>query len=123
MSKQAFDILEQITIVVFFGVMGITPLIILVLGIINFRRDSLRQAKSALQALGALGIWAVLTLSVFMIFIMTVFSYPAHNSQSNQVKVNAITTVGTLIYTLAGAALIYWTKRQTKRMPPMGFSC
>jgi phage-related holin len=123
LSKQALNILEQITAVVFFGAMGITPLVILVLGIINYRRDSLRQAKSALQALGALGIWAGLTSAVFMIFIMTVFSYPAHNSHSNQVKVNVITTVGTLIYTLAGAALIYWTKRQTRRMPPMGFSC
>jgi len=103
--------------------MGVTPLVILVLGVLNFRRDKMRQAKSALQALGALAIWGFLTYVVVLIFIMTVYSYPVNASHDNDLKANAIYFGGCFIYFLAGGALIYWTKRQKRRMPAMGLSC
>ena len=123
MLKQANQLLGQIVGVVFFAVMCITPLVVLVLGFLNYRRDRLRQAKRALQALGALAIWAVLTFVLIMIFIMTVFSYPAHVSQANEFTANAIFTMGSFFYSVVGAVLIIWTKRQTRRMPGMGVSC
>jgi uncharacterized membrane protein len=121
--KQANQLLGQIDEVVFFAAMGITPLVILVLGIVNFRRDRLHQAKSALQALAAMVIWACLTFTLIMIFIMVTFRFPAYVSQANELKGTAIFIVGSLIYVVAGGALIYWTKRQTKPWPAAGVSC
>jgi Na+/H+ antiporter NhaC len=123
MSRQVNDILGQILLVAFFAVMVITPLVILVLGIVNCRRDKMRQVKSVLQLLGALAIWIFLTFVIVMIFFMTVFSYPVNSSRSNELIANSIYFGGSFVYFLVGVVLIYWTKRQTKRMPAMGVFC
>jgi hypothetical protein len=120
---QLTDILGQILLVLFFAVMVITPLVILVLGIVNFRRDKLRQGVIILQAVAALAIWAILSFVIVMIFFMTVFEYPAYRSQADNLKSMAIFVLGGLFYFLVAGVLIYWTKRQTKRMPGMGISC
>jgi magnesium-transporting ATPase (P-type) len=117
------DILGQVLIVLFFAVMAITPLIILVLGIVNFRRDRLHQGVIVLQAVAALVVWIILSFAIVMIFFMTVFEYPAYKSHSNELIGTAIYVGGSLIYLLVSAVLIFWTKRQTKRMPAMGLSC
>jgi hypothetical protein len=117
------DILGQIHVVAFFAVMGITPLAILLLGILNFTRDRSRRTTIVLQALAALGIWTTLTITIITIFFMTVFEYPAYRSQADELKSNVIFVGGSLIYFLFGGLLIFWTKRQTKRMPGMGVSC
>jgi hypothetical protein len=103
--------------------MGITPLVILVLGIVNLRRDKLHQGVIILQAVAALAVWTILSFALVMIFFMTVFEYPAYKSQSNEVISTAIFVGGCLIYFLVSAVLIYWTRLQTKRMPAMGVSC
>jgi hypothetical protein len=117
------DILGQILILAFFTVMVITPLIILVLAIVNVRRDTMRQGKSILQAVGALVIWVCLSFVIVMIFFMTVFSYPVNESSSNEMKANAIYIGGTVFYFIVSGTLIFWTKSQTKRMPALGLSC
>lgn len=123
MSRQVSDIIGQILFVLFFAVMGITPLVILVLGIVNLRRDKLHQGVIILQAVAALAVWAILSFALVMIFFMTAFEYPAYKSQSNETISSAIIVGGILIYFLVSGVLIYWTKRQTKRMPAMGLSC
>jgi hypothetical protein len=123
LSRQVTDILGQILFVVFFAVMVIIPLVILVLGIVNLRRNKLHQGVIVLQAVAALAVWTILSFALVMIFFMTVFEYPAYKSQSNEVISTAIFVGGSLIYFLVGGVLIFWTKRQTKRMPPMGLSC
>jgi hypothetical protein len=117
------DILGQILLVLFFAVMVITPLVILVLGIVNFRRDKLHQGVIVLQAVAALAVWIILSFTIVMIFFMTVFEYPAYKSKSNEVIGTAIYVGGCLIYFLVSAVLIFWTRRQTTRMPAMGVSC
>jgi hypothetical protein len=117
------NFLGPILVVVFFAVMVLTPLIILVLGIMNFRSDSLRQTRNALQALAAIVIWSVLTFIIVMICFMTVFQFPAYKSQSDEIISTAIFFGGGLIYILVGGVLIYWTRRQKRRMPGMGVSC
>jgi len=107
----------------FFGVMVITPLVILVLGIVNFTRDKLRQGLIILQAAAALAVWIILSFVIVMVFFMTVFEYPAYRSQSDNLKSTVIFAAGGLLYFLVSAVLIYWTKRQTRRMPGMGVSC
>jgi hypothetical protein len=121
--RHANDILGQILLVAFFAIMVITPLIILVLAIVNVQRDSMRLGKSILQAVGALGIWICLSFVIVMIFFMTVFSYPVNASPSNEMKANAIYIGGTFVYFVVSGALIFWTRSQTKRMPAMGLSC
>lgn len=123
MSRQVTDILGQIQAVLFFAVMVITPLVILVLGIVNLRRDKLHQGVIVLQAVAALAVWTILSFALVMIFFMTVFEYPAYKSHANEVKSTAIFVGGSLIYFLVSGVLIYWTKRQTKRLPAMGLSC
>ena len=123
MSKQAADILGQIFTALFFGVMVITPLVILVLGIVNLTRDKLRQGVIILQAVAALAVWTILSFTIVMIFFMTVFQFPAYRSQSDNMKSNVIFGVGGFVYFLVAGVLIFWTKRQTKRMPGMGISC
>ncbi len=123
MLRNVNDILGQILFLAFFAIMVITPLIILVLAIINVRRDALRQGKSILQAVGALAIWICLSFAIVMIFFMTVFSYPVTSSPSNEMKANVIYIAGTLVYFIVGGVLIFWTKSQTRRMPAMGLSC
>jgi hypothetical protein len=121
--RHANDILGQILVIAFFAIMVITPLIILVLAIVNLRRDTPRQGKTILQAVSAVVIWACLSFVIVMIFFMTVFSHPGTGSPSYEMKANAIYIGGTFIYFIVSGALIYWTKSQTKRMPPMGLSC
>jgi len=123
MSRQVNDILGQILLLAFVAVMVITPLAILVLGIINFRRNKMRQVKSVLQALGALAVWVFLSFVIMMIFFMTVFSYPVNSSRANEWSANIIYFGCSVIYFLVGGVLIVWTKSQTKRMPAMGISC
>jgi len=123
LSRQLTDILGQISVILFFAVMVITPLVILVLGIVNFRRDKLHQGVIVLQAVAALAVWIILSFVIVMIFFMTVFEYPAYRSQADNLKSTVIFTGGGLFYFLVSAVLIFWTKRQTKRMPGMGISC
>ncbi len=123
MSRQVTDVLGQIFLVLFFAVMVITPLVILVLGIVNFRRNKLRQGVIVLQAVAALAVWTILSFATVMIFFMTVFQYPAYRSQADNLKSTAIFVVGGLLYFLVSGVLIFWTRRQTKRMPGMGISC
>jgi hypothetical protein len=123
LSRQLSDILGQISVFLFFAVMVITPLVILVLGIVNFTRDRLRQGVIILQAAAALAVWIILSFVIVMVFFMTVFEYPAYRSQSDNLKSTVIFTAGGLCYFLVSAVLIYWTKRQTRRMPGMGVSC
>lgn len=122
MSRQVSDIIGQILVVLFFAVMVVTPLVILFLGIVNFRRDKLHQGVIILQAVAALAVWIILTFAIVMIFFMTVFQYPAYKSHSNEVFSNIIFVGGTLIYFLVSGVLIFWTKLQTKRMPALGVS-
>ena len=123
MSRQISDILGQISVFLFFGIMVITPLVILALGIVNFTRDKLRQGVIILQAVAALAIWIILSFVIVMIFFMTVFEYPAYRSKSDNLKSTVIFTAGGLLYFLVSAVLIFWTRRQTRRMPGMGVSC
>jgi hypothetical protein len=113
-----YDVFSQVMVLLFFAVMVITPLVILVLGIVNLTRDKLHQGVIILQAVAALAVWTILSLVIFMIFIMVTFEPP-----KNKVLSEAIYTGGILIYFLVSAVLIFWTKRMTKRMPPMGLSC
>ena len=123
MLRHANDILGQILVLLFFAVMVITPLVILVLGIVNLTRDKLHQGVMVLQAVAALAVWTILSIATVTIFIMITFEPPKYNSQPNQVLSNAIFVGGILIYFLVSAVLIFWTKRQTKRMPGLGVSC
>jgi cytosine/uracil/thiamine/allantoin permease len=123
LSKQLTETLGLICFVLFFAVMAITPLVILVLGIVNFRRDKMRQGVIILQAVAALAIWTILSFATLMIFFMTIFQFPAYRSQSDNLKSTAIFVVGGFFYFLVAGVLIFWTKRQTKRMPAMGLSC
>jgi len=70
------DILGQILVLLFFAVMVITPLVILVQGIVNLRRDKLHQGVTVLQAVAALAIWTILSISTVTIFIMITFEPP-----------------------------------------------
>jgi hypothetical protein len=121
--RHVSDIVGQILVLLFFAVMVITPLVILVLGIVNFRRDQLHQGVMVLQAAAALAVWTILSIATFMIFIMITFEPPKYNSHPSEALSNAIFIGGILIYFLVSAVLIFWTKRQTRRMPGMGVSC
>jgi hypothetical protein len=121
-SHQVNEILGQILLIVFFAVAGAMPLVILALSILNFSRYAPRRTAITLKALAALAIWACLTFILVMVFIMVVFQFPAYKSQANETTGTVIFTVGTLIYALAGAALIYWMKRQSKRSPVVAAS-
>jgi hypothetical protein len=123
LPRQISDILGQILLIVFFAVMVITPLAIVVLGIVNLTREKLRQGVIILQAVASLVVWIILTFALIMIFFMSVFQYPAYKSQANEVISTAIFVGGSLIYFLVSAVLIFWTRRQTRRMPAMGVSC
>ena len=123
MPGRIYDVFGQVLVLLFFAVMVITPLVILVLGIVNLTRDKLHQAVIILQAIAALAVWTILSFVIVMIFFMTVFEYPAYRSQSDNLKSTVIFTAGGLLYFLVSAVLIFWTKRQTKRMPGMGVSC
>src|SRR5258708_3121520 len=117
------DILGQISVFLFLAVMVITPLVILVLGIVNFRRDKLRQGVIVLQAVAALAAGTILSFLIVMIFFMIVFESPAYRAQSDYLENTVMFAVGGLFYFLVSAVLIFWTKSQTKRMPGIGISC
>src|ERR1700730_18449023 len=123
LSRQVTDILGQIQVILFFAVMLIPPLVILVLGIVNLRRDKLHQGVMVLQAVAALAVWTILSIATVTFFIMITFEAPKYYSQPNDVLINAIFIGGILIYFLVSAVLIFWTKRQTKPMPGLGVSC
>ena len=118
MPGRVNDVLGQILVLLFFAVMAITPLVILVLGIVNLRRDKLHQGVIILQAVAALAVWTILSIAIVMIFIMVTFEPP-----TNTVLSEAVFVGGILIYFLVSAVLIFWTRRMTKRMPGMGVSC
>lgn len=118
MPGRTYDVFSQILVLLFFAVMAITPLVIVVLGIVNLTRDKLHQGVIILQAVAALAVWAILSVVIFTVFIMVTFEPP-----KNKVLHEAIYAGGILIYFLVCAVLIFWTKRMTKRMPGMGVSC
>ncbi len=94
--------------------MGAVPLAILVLGIMNFVRALARRGTIVLQALAALAIWTFLTYVIVMILIVVIFSLPYPLSPANELKSTAVFIVACLIYVAAGAALVFWTKRQAQ---------
>jgi hypothetical protein len=110
--KNATDIVAQIFIVIFFILMGGIPLAILVLGILNFVRAAMRQVTIVLQVLASILIWVFLTYAIVMIFIVVIYSLPYPLSRANELKSTGFFILGCLLYAAAGAALIYWTKRQ-----------
>lgn len=110
--RHANDIVSQIFIVIFFVIMGAIPLAVLVLGVLNFVRALTRRGTIVLQALAALAIWTFLTYVIIMILVVVIFSLPYPLSPANELKSTAVFIVACLIYTAAGAALIFWTKRQ-----------
>ena len=115
MSRQINDTLGEVVAIAFLVVMCATPLVILVLGIVNVVRDRLYRATVAFQALAALGIWTFLTVVILSIFFMTVFEYPAYRSSADELKSTVIFAGGAAIYFLTAALLIFWTIRQRKR--------
>jgi hypothetical protein len=121
--RQASDILGQLLLIGFFVIAAVTPIMILVLSILNFTRYTARRLAITLKALAALAIWACLTFILIMVFFMVVFQFPAYVSQANALISSVIFILGTLIYALAGGGLIYWMKRQSRSMPAMGLSC
>ena len=112
--RQANDFIGQILLVAFFVIMGGVPLTILVLALINVARAVTRQVTIVLQTLVALALWAFLTYVIVMIFIVIVFSLPYPLSRADELKSTAVFIVACLIYSAAGAALIFWTKAQAK---------
>lgn len=98
--------------------MGGVPLTIIVLAIINVARAVTRQITVLLQALVSLALWIVLTYVVIMIFIVIVFSLPYPLTRADEVKSTATFLVSCLIYSAAGAALIYWIRIQARLSRP-----
>jgi cytochrome bd-type quinol oxidase subunit 2 len=117
MSRQVSNLVGETIVIVFAIVAGGTPIVVLVLSILNFVRIKTRRVAIALKALAALAIWGFLTFVVVMLFIMVVFQWPG---SANELMDTAIFVVGLLIYAMAGSALIYWMKRQSKlsQLPP-----
>jgi len=127
MLRYASDILDT-GFIIFCIFAGAISLVILVLGVLNFKRAGGRRATIAVQALGALAIWTVLTVVVVIVdlgFLITAeyAALQSHVELDSPSRAAVFIGGGFLIYALAGAALIYWTKRQTRRMPAMGLSC
>jgi hypothetical protein len=118
LAKHANDIVAQVFIVIFFLLMGGVPLGILILGILNFVRAITRHVTIVLQVLAAIAIWVLLTYALVMIFIVVIYSLPYPLSPANEIKSTVIFILGCLFYAAAGAALIYWTKRQKELSGP-----
>jgi hypothetical protein len=112
-----------VLVLLFFAVMAITPLVILVLGILNLSRDKLHQGVIILQAVAALVVWTILSIAIVTIFVMVTFEPVTYKSQPNKALNDAVFVGGILIYFLVSTVLIFWTRRMTKRMPGMGVSC
>ena len=95
-----------------FIVMCATPLSILILGIINFVRALSRRGTIVLQALVSFILWIFLTYALVLYFMILVFEAKYPLTQAEEWKNTGWFTLGGIIYTLAGAALVYWTRRQ-----------
>jgi len=94
--------------------MGATPLTILLIGTINFARALSRRGTIVLQVLASLVLWILLTYGVVLIFMMMVFNATYPSSTIDDWKMTGWFLLAGLVYTIAGAALVYWTKRQAK---------
>jgi hypothetical protein len=112
--RHANDIIGQILIVAFFVIMAATPLAILTLAIINFIRAITRRGTIVLQALVAIAAWTILTYALVMLFIVIVFSLPYPLSSMDELKSTGLFVICCAVYTVVGALLVYWTKRQAK---------
>ena len=108
------DILE----VIFFIIAGAAPLVILILSVLNFRRDRTRLAIIALKALVALVIWTLLAFVIFFLDIgyLVAFEYAFMQGPPKELESPATAAIviggSFLIYALAGGGLIYWTTRR-----------
>lgn len=94
--------------------MGAVPLAVLALGIINFIKATSRRGTIVLQAFASLAIWIFLTYAVVLIFLMIVFEVPHPQTETQELKTTGWFLLGGFIYTIAGAALVYWTKAQAR---------
>lgn len=120
MLNKANDIVGQILLVILFVVMVGVPLSILILGIINLIRAVTRKATIVLQVLAALAVWIFLTYAIVMIVMVIIFSFEYPLSDADNLKSTAVVVLGTIVYAVVGAALIYWTKRQAKLSTTIG---
>lgn len=120
MLNKANDIVGQILLVVFFGLMGAVPLSVLILGVINFIRAVTRKGTIVLQVLAAFAVWIMITYAIVMIFIVVIFSFKYPLSDADNLKSTAVVILGTVVYAAVGAALIYWTRRQAKLSAAIG---
>jgi hypothetical protein len=118
LSGRANDIIAQIFIVIFFVLMGGIPLAILILGTLNFVRAVTRHVTIVMQVFASILIWGFLTYAIVMIFIVVIYSVPYPLSRANELKTSGFFILGCLFYAAAGAALIYWTKRQRQLSSP-----
>ena len=114
------DLVVNAAVIGFLIIAGVILLVILILGILNFARDRARRATLVLQALGAVIIWIVLTFVIFFVDLgyLVMFEFAAmHDGKKYESPARTALLIGLsfLIYILAGGALIYWTKRQTRR--------
>ena len=114
--RRTNDIVGQTLLVAFFVIAGATPLLIVFLSVMNFVRNAPRRVAITLKAIGALIIWSILTFTSIMVFIMIVFSYPVP-SEADSLKLNAVFALQSLIYLVIGVVLVYWMKRQSRRLP------
>ena len=112
--RRLHDFLGQVILVVLFFVMCATPISILVLGIINFIRALSRRGTIVLQALTSLILWIMLTYGLVLYFMILVFEAEYPKTAVEEWKNTGRFVLGGVIYTLAGAALVYWTRRQAK---------
>ena len=97
---------------VLFIVMCATPLSILILGIINFVRALSRRGTIILQALVSLILWICLTYALVLYFMILVFEAKYPLTPAQEWKNTGWFTLGGVLYSIAGAALVYWTRRQ-----------
>ena len=108
------DFLGQVILLVLFFVMGATPLVVLVLAVMNFIRAQSRRGTIVLQALASVIVWIFLTYALALIFMMMVFSATYPSSDFNDLKSTGWFALGGFIYTMLGALLVYWTRRQAR---------
>lgn len=94
--------------------MGGVPLAVLLLGIINLIRAVTRKGTIILQVLAAMAVWIVLTYAIVMICMVVIFSFKYPLSDADNLKSTAVAILGTVVYAVVGAALIYWTRRQAR---------
>jgi hypothetical protein len=112
--RQLNDFLGPILLVIFAVIMGGTPLTIIIMAIRNLLRAGSRHGTILMQALTAVGIWVMLTFLLLMILMVIIFSFEYPLSQSDELKSTGVFILGSLLYAAIGAALIFWTSRQTR---------